>query len=151
MLAAIFKDNRDLGMLVMRISFGLVFALYGWGHLQAIDGYQGFYGSLGIPAPEITATVVAWLEFLGGIAVIIGLLTRYFGLLLAIVMVVSSATYKIPVSLENPTDIFGLTSLAGNPSWNLDFLLFSIGLALVFMGPGKIGLDMLLFKSEREN
>jgi len=153
MLANLFKDNRDLALLVIRIAFGLIFALFGWRHVQGLQGYIGLYTSIGIPAPDLMAPFVAWIELLGGLAALVGIFTRYAGLLLAIVMVVSSATVKIPGAFQidpatgasRAQDLLGLTNGGG---WNIDFCLFAMGVALLFLGPGKIALEMALFKKE---
>jgi len=145
MLANLFKDNRDLALLVIRIAFGLIFALFGWRHVQGLQGYIGLYTSIGIPAPDLMAPFVAWIELLGGLAALVGIFTRYAGLLLAIVMVVSSATVKIPGAFQidpatgasRAQDLLGLTNGGG---WNIDFCLFAMGVALLFLGPGKIAL-----------
>lgn len=153
MLANLFKENRDLALLVIRAAFGLIFTMYGWNHVQGLNGYTNFFKSINIPAAEVVAPLVAWVEFLGGLAALLGIFTRYAGLALAIVMVVSSATVKIPnVFATDPVtgasraqDILGLTNGGG---WNLDFCLFAMGVALLFLGPGKIALEMALFKKE---
>lgn len=153
MLANLLKDNRDLALLVIRIAFGLIFMMFGWRHVQGLQGYIGMYTSIGIPAPDFMAPFVAWVEFLGGLAALVGIFTRYAGLLLAIVMVVSGATVKIPGTFQvdpvtgasQAQDLLGLTNSGG---WNIDLSLFAMGVALLFLGPGKIALEMALFKKE---
>lgn len=153
MLANLFKENRDLALLVIRIAFGLIFTMYGWRHVQGLQAYAGMFTNLGFPAPDLLAPFVAWIEFLGGLAALVGIFTRYAGLLLAIVMVVSSVTVKIPgvfqvdptTSASRAQDLLGLTNGGG---WNLDFCLFAMGVALLFLGPGKIALETALFKKE---
>ena len=150
MLATIFGNNRDLGLLVIRLALGVVMAAYGWKHSEILPGYIAFFQDLGVPMADVMAPVVAWLEFLGGIAIIIGLLTRYFGLVVAVIMVVAISSYKLGAATAAEGEIFGLTEInPANVSWSVDLLLLAIALALVFMGPGKLALDMALFKTER--
>ncbi len=60
--------------LAARILLSLLFIIAGFGKLQDVAGFTGYMTSGGVPA------ILAWptitLEFLGGIAVLIGLFTR---------------------------------------------------------------------------
>ena len=76
---------KDLGLLLVRVVFGLVFIIHGWDKIQNMEGVIGFFGSLGLPI--IVAYVVAWVEFLGGISVLLaGPCSRYAAYALAVVM-----------------------------------------------------------------
>ncbi|MBS3182312.1 MULTISPECIES: DoxX family protein [Leucobacter] len=79
------------GLLIIRLALGAVFLMHGAQKLFefTIPGTVESFGAMGAPLPEITAPLVAVLEFAGGILLILGLLTRLVALLLAIDMVVA--------------------------------------------------------------
>ena len=82
------------GMAPLRLAVGLVFLMHGGQKLFVfgVAGVAGFFGNLGIPAPMAAAVVVSLVEFLGGIALVLGFLTRWAALLLAINMLVAVLT-----------------------------------------------------------
>ncbi len=151
MLARLIEEKKDIALLLVRIAFGLIFIVYGWRHVTGLEGYEQTFTRVGIPLPGLMAPFVAWLEFLGGIAALVGVLTRYAGGLLAIVMVVSTLTVKLPAAFRvNPDtgatparDPLGLSGI-----WDIDFALLVMGLVLFLMGPGKASLERGLFKRE---
>lgn len=67
--------------LVARILLSLLFIVAGFGKLQDVAGFIGYMTSGGVP------TLLAWptiaLEFLGGLAILVGLFTRPVALALA--------------------------------------------------------------------
>ncbi|GAA2188818.1 DoxX family protein [Leucobacter alluvii] len=79
------------GLLIIRLALGAVFLMHGAQKLFefTIPGTVESFGAMGAPLPEITAPLVAVLEFAGGILLILGLLTRLVALLLAVDMVVA--------------------------------------------------------------
>jgi putative oxidoreductase len=70
--------QTSLGLLILRVVVGGTFAAHGWVKLFGfgIGGVTGFFQSLGIPLPGVAAVLVTALELLGGILLVIGLLTR---------------------------------------------------------------------------
>lgn len=78
----------DLALLVLRLGTGVIIAAHGYQKLFmfGIAGTTQFFTQVGAPLPEITAPLVAILEFAGGIALILGVLTRLVSLALAIDM-----------------------------------------------------------------
>jgi len=147
MLARVFGNQRDLALLLVRIVLGGIFILYGWKHIEGLTGYTNLFVALNIPAAQVLAPLIAWLEFLGGIAILAGIFTRYSGLLLAGLMVVAILMVKFPAATANPEDILGLTN-SQSASWNIDLSLLTMSLALLLLGPGKWSLEMALFKKE---
>jgi putative oxidoreductase len=130
-----------LAPLVTRIVVGWAFYLTGSGKWAHFDNTVTFFTELGIPFPEANAALVATLELVGGIALMVGLLTRLFAAGLASTMVVALLTADKQRFLESlnttseisPTDISAFV-----------FLLFFAWLALY--GPGPVSLDKLLAK-----
>ncbi|UYP19860.1 DoxX family protein [Rhodococcus sp. Z13] len=79
---------RDIGILIARLVLGVIFLAHGlqkltvWGY----DGTKAGFEGMGVPAPAISAFVATWVETLGGIALILGVLVPIFGVLLFLVM-----------------------------------------------------------------
>ena len=125
----------DTAILVLRLAVGVVLAYHGWLKLPDVSGFAGFVDSLGIPAPELTAYLVTYLELLGGIALILGLATRYVAALFAIEMVFTTALVKVDV---------GLIASDGGVGAELDILILAIALSLVLAGAGRWSVDALI-------
>jgi putative oxidoreductase len=128
------QNQADLGLALIRIIVGLVFAVHGGQKLfvYGLDGVAGAFTQMGIPMAAVAGPAVAFLEFFGGIALILGLLTRLAGLGLAINMigailfVHAKAGFFLPNGYE-----FVLTLFAG-------------AAALVIAGAGRYSVDALL-------
>ena len=104
---------------------GAVFITHG--SLKLFGGLKGFAGFLqqaGVPAPEIMAPLVAAVEFLGGVALVLGLGTRTAAILLTIVMIVAMATVTLKIGFVG--------------GYDLNLALLGGLLALLLAGPGKI-------------
>jgi putative oxidoreductase len=126
----------NYGFLVLRVAVGAVFAMHGWQKLtmMGIGGVGGFFGSLGIPAPEVAALAVTILELVGGLALILGIGTRIVGALLAVDMLVALLLVHLPN---------GFFVDAGG--FEFVFTLFAATLFFALAGPGAISLDAQLW------
>ncbi len=125
MLEKIFGPYRDYSLLVLRLFVGAVFLVYGSLKLfGGLEGFAGFLAQTGVPLPQIMAPVVAAVEFLGGVAILLGLGTRLAALLLTGVMIVAMITVTLPKGFAGGYDI-NLALLGGL-------------LALLLAGPGKL-------------
>ena len=119
------------GMAPLRLAVGLVFLMHGGQKLFVfgVAGVAGFFGNLGIPAPMAAAVVVSLVEFLGGIALVLGFLTRWAALLLAIDMLVAVLLVHIWRGFFLPD--------------GAEFVLTLLGatLTLLLVGPGSASID----------
>jgi len=120
----------------LRLILGIAFIAHGWSKWQNIDGVIGFFGSLGIPASF--AYIVAFVELVGGIAILLGIFTRYAAALIAIVMAVATILVKSKA---------GFIAKSGCGA-ELDLAFLAIAIVLVILGPGKMSLEKALFKRE---
>lgn len=123
-------DNQlksQLGVLVLRLFAGLTLAFaHGLGKLPPHEQFVGFITSLGLPAPSLMAWAAGLAEFLGGLLVAIGLLTRPAALSVIVTMVVAAF-------MAHGSDPFQKKEMA--------LLYLVIYLAIFLMGPGKLSLD----------
>ena len=111
----------DLGLVVLRVLLGVIFAAHGWQKLfvYGIAGVTGAFTKMGAPLPAITGPLVGALELFGGIALALGLLTRLVALGLAvdmlgaIVLVHAAAGFFMPQGMEFVLALFaGAAALA---------------------------------------
>ena len=85
--------------ILIRVMAGTVFLWEGIMKFVFANQGVGRFTKLGFPAPHFTATADAWLEIIGGILIISGLLTRPIAIPFIIEMLVAMASTKIPMYL----------------------------------------------------
>ena len=120
-----------LGLAVLRLVIGLVFVAHGGQKLfvYGLDGVSGAFGQMGIPMAGIAGPLVAFVEFFGGLALIVGLLTRLAALGLAVTML----------------GAIGLVHLKGGfflpNGYEYAFALLGAALTLALTGAGRWSVD----------
>jgi putative oxidoreductase len=125
-----------LAPLAVRIVVGVVFMGTGWTKLQNLPAITKNFIAMGIPAPEILTPFVSGVEFVGGLLLLLGLLTRFAAVPLMIVMVVAIIAAKA-------SDIDSLETLLGFEEVSY-FVMFAW---LAIAGPGPVSLDHLVLKA----
>jgi uncharacterized membrane protein YphA (DoxX/SURF4 family) len=119
--------NKSFGLLVIRVIIGAIFVVHGYEKLGAMSMIAGFFSTLGF-APFL-AYLVAWVEFLGGISLIIGYGSKIASALLAIVML----TAIVKVHAVN-----GFS--AANNGYEFPLALLAATVGLLYTGPGRYSL-----------
>ncbi len=76
-------------LLAVRLYWGWQSAQTGWGKLHNLPQITQFFTILNLPFPAFTAEFVAIVELVGGVLLILGLLSRFTGLVLAVNMFVA--------------------------------------------------------------
>ncbi len=127
-------------LLLVRLFWGWQFLISGWGKLHNLAHVREFFASLGIPAPALMAPAIATLEFVGGILLIAGLLTRLTSLLLACNMFVAF----LADDREALLTLFTSESSKFLKADPFSFLLAA--LILLCFGAGLFSLDAWLFR-----
>jgi len=81
-----------LGPLALRIYLAPIFILAGMNKLSHAGDLAGYFGSLGIPLPEVMVYVAGGTEFVGGILLLGGLAVRWIAVPLMFTMAVAAGT-----------------------------------------------------------
>lgn len=120
----------------LRIILGFLFAAHGWQKFNewTIAGTQASFAKMGVPAADVVAPAIAVLELAGGIALILGILTRVVAALLVLDMLGAL------VLVHAPAGVF-----AANGGYELVLLLAAASFALALTGAGRLSLDRALF------
>ena len=122
--------------IVLRIVVGFLFAAHGWQKFNewTIAGTTAAFSDMGIPMAEVAAPVIATLELVGGIALILGLLTRPVAVLLTLDMLGALVLVHLSAGV-----------FVANNGYELVLLLGAAALALALVGPGRVSADYALF------
>jgi putative oxidoreductase len=121
---------QPLGFFVLRVVLGIIMVVHGYHKVfGGLHHHAQFVAGLGMPA--WLGYVSSFTEFLGGIALIAGVLTRFAALAVCIDMCVAIAK----VHWHN-----GLTGQGG---FEFPLSLAAISFALIFTGAGAISVDWL--------
>ena len=124
--------------LAARIVVGWVFLWSGWSKLQILPRMIENFRGWGIPAPEILTPFVSGMEFVGGLLLLVGLLTRFIAVPMMVIMVVAITTAKLG-------DVDSLETLLGFEEVSY-FVMFAW---LAIAGPGPVSLDHLILRRVR--
>jgi putative oxidoreductase len=120
--------------LPIRIMAGIAFILHGLPKFEDLQGTQGFFVSVGIPAE--LALLIGLLEVIGGVLLIVGLLTRIISILFTIEMICA----VLIVKADN--------SFMGQGGFEVDLLLMTISISLILSGPGRVSIERDILKRE---
>lgn len=121
--------RSDLGLLLLRLVFGghlMVMTqdnVFSWARMQE---FAGFLGQFGFPYPLVCAVLSVIGQFGGGLALVLGLFTRFAGLVVAFNFVV--AVWMVDSGQPYPGAFPALALVAA-------------GLCLMFTGAGRYSLD----------
>ena len=128
--------GTDLTALLARVALGLVFLYHGFaltfqgGHSHIAE----LMTSKGAPMPDLLGWLAALTQFFGGGLILVGFLSRLWGLGLAVVMAVAAAIVHWPNGWSIQNNGIEFTVVLG---------LLALG---VFVGgPGVLSLDRLFF------
>ena len=135
-LHTIFKSNAGIGALLLRVPVGIILTahgaqkLFGWFGGYGLEGTGQWMASIGLEPGFLMALLAGAAEFFGGLALILGLLTRPAALVSAFTMVV--AIFSVHASnglfMDNNGYEFALSLLAATA-------------ALTALGGGRLALD----------
>ena len=126
---------KGTAILLVRLVIGLAFILHGWPKMQNPTGWMNGMGTVAIPA--FLQVLAALAEFGGGMAVILGLLSRLAAFGIVCQMIGALALVHLPHG-----DPF---VAVGRPSFELALINLAVAALLVVLGPGRFSLDYLLF------
>ena len=133
----ILENMQPFALLVLRAVLGLVMAAHGW---LKVDGgmaeFKGLLVSVGIPG--WMGYISAYAELVGGILLIVGLLTRFAALAIFIDMMVA----VLKVTWKN--------GLLGAQGYQFPLALAAMAFALIFFGGGSISLDTAIFHGPKK-
>src|SRR6202171_5326986 len=121
----------SLGLAALRLAVATIFIRHGAQKLfvYGFAGVTGAFTQMGVPVPGVMGPFIGLLEFFGGIALLIGFLTRLFALGFVFDMLVAILLVQLK---------------RGFSGYELEFLLLGSSLALVFAGAGGFSVDALL-------
>jgi putative oxidoreductase len=126
-------------LLAIRLYWGWQFAQDGWGKLTHLDKVTEFFTSLNLPAPHMTALMVALVEFGGGLLFAFGIASRLTSLVLFVNMTV--AYLSVPDDRVNFSHIFSKPEDFYGAS---PYTYWFAALLILILGPGLFAIDTLL-------
>lgn len=120
-----------VALAILRVITGIIFTAHGWQKLFVfgLAGTTGGFTQMGIPFPGLAGPVVSVVELLAGVLLVLGVVTRLAGFVLAIdmlgaiLLVHARAGFFLPAGAE-----FALA-------------MFAAAIALAIGGPGAYSLD----------
>ncbi len=136
----ILASNSALSSFILRVPLGIVFAahgaqkLFGWFGGYGLEGTGQWMASIGFTPGYLMALLAGSAEFFGGLALLLGLLTRPAALATAFTMLMA-----ISFHLDN-----GL--FAANNGYEYALILFIASVTLLLQGAGRFSMDQLLIK-----
>jgi putative oxidoreductase len=127
-------QNRALlfGPLPIRIMFGIGLIAHGYPKITDLSGPAGFLADMGLPT-ELAAPI-AVLEFVGGIVLMLGILTRITSGLIIAEMIANTFVIKLSKGFVG--------------GFELDLLYLAAAVSLLIMGPGRASIEWDVIKRE---
>ena len=121
----------SIGLAVLRVAVAAVFINHGRQKLfvYGFAGVTGAFTQMGVPLPGVMGPLIGVLEFFGGIALVVGFLTRLLGVAFAFDMLGAILLVQLK---------------KGFSGYELEFLLLGASVALFLTGAGRFSVDAFL-------
>ncbi len=135
----ILASDAGLAPLAVRIPVGIIFVahgaqkLFGWFGRYGLEGTGQWMDSIGLHPGALLALLAGSAEFLGGLALLLGLLVRPASAVLAFTMLVAIFSAHISKGL-----------FLSNGGYEYALALLAVTVALCISGAGRVSLDNLL-------
>lgn len=131
---------QPLVLLAARLYWGWQLYESGKGKLGNISMVVDYFGSLGMPAPEVTARLISGLELVGGILLFLGLASRPIALILTANMLGAywMGDREAFLSLISDPDKFQGAA---------PFTFLCVSVVVLAFGPGSLSLDALISRA----
>jgi putative oxidoreductase len=136
-LRPLYNVLADVSDLLLRVLVGLLFVPHGYAKLFVNpEFFHKFFGGLGLNPPTFFTYFIGSLEFFGGLAVALGLLTRPLAFMLFIDMAVAAVLVHLPKGWSGPGGGEYVVALA------------VISLIVAIRGSGRLSVDRLVIGRE---
>lgn len=122
----------DAAATFARVLLGALFLVHGVPKIRDIRGTMNWVKGTGFPYGATFAALFTLLEFFGGIALVLGLLTQVVAVLFALQMVATTIFAKGKL---------GKKYVLG---YELDILFLVLALVVAMLGPGPLSVDRLI-------
>jgi putative oxidoreductase len=97
-----------------RLLLSSLFIWAGFGKLMNPAGAAQYFAHVNIPIPAVTVWIVIVIELIGGLAVLLGFITRWAALILAIFCLVTAFAVHLPVADQpNMVNFYKNLTMAG--------------------------------------
>lgn len=139
MTQTLLKSTGGYAALILRVPVGLILAahgsqkLFGWFEGYGLEGTGQWMASIGLEPGYLMALMSGSAEFFGGLALVLGLLTRPAALVTAFTMLVAIFSVHISNGL-----------FMSNNGYEYALSLLAVTLALTIQGAGRVSLDNAL-------
>ena len=124
-------------LLAIRLYWGWELTQDGWGKLHNLDKVTGYFTTLNLPQPHMTALGVSLLELIGGAFFALGLGTRLFAFLLFANMTVAFVVAEPEAFGAILSDPDKFQAASAYNDWFATLLI-------LILGPGYLALDTLV-------
>lgn len=134
------SPTESAGLLIARIILGVVLIAHGWQKFNewTIAGTTDAFTGMGVPAAGIAAPIAAAIELVGGILILIGLITRIAAALVALQMVGAGIW----------GGHFSSGVMVTENGWELVMVIAAVAVILLAAGPGQYAADNFIFKNK---
>jgi len=123
-----FGIERGWGITVVRVVTGIILIVAGLQKfMTGLGVIAAGFEKIPIPLPGLTAPFVSVLELVGGVCLLVGLWTRWFGLIFALEHLVTTFWVKF--------------RMQGWNSGRLELMLVAAGILFLLSGPGEAAID----------
>ncbi|MGH9998236.1 MAG: DoxX family protein [Nitrosopumilaceae archaeon] len=135
MTDAKFRESKfhDIAHFGIRISIGTIFIVHGLGKFD--PGFVGFLNQIGLPAEM--QLLIALAEFVSGILLIMGVLTRISASVLSIIML--GAIFHVKHAAH----------LTGQGGYEFELVILAGVLTMIVAGPGRVSISHIIKKIPR--